>query len=495
MKDNPQWSFDSSTPAPVGNHLPYINASFLLKDLFYMIDQKLGQEGYVNQNFAGLSYAFTTAKLLNYLGYGYCPDSWVDKCRKTDSVTSSDPLRPYLKDTPLSLLPLAAYQKIYFDFYRFQRWERNYPPAYNFDYLNTDDCILIPPQYKDLDSSDFYTNGLFVLRYANFPKDLFFGMLPSPQYGETAAVYNTDGVASIRPNDLTVPLTATTVGTELHNSNGVDISATGGQFNILQLRQAQALQRYREIVGTGNQDYKTQVEKLYGVKLPQIANHTCTYLGGFSNSVNIQEVVNSNLASPDAAKPYGATLQGKGIGVDNNNQPINFDVQEHGIIMCIYHVVPLLDYELNAFHFDVTKTEADDFANPVFDKLGYQELPSYYLDSRISKDGVNSLNSGYFTLGYVPRYFDYKTSVDNIQGAFRSSLPNWLAPYDSNYLQRWFQSNGSGVQKYFFKVHPQIANPIFYGHVGDSVDSDQFLINSDLQVKAVRNLDFQGLPY
>lgn len=200
-------------------------------------------------------------------------------------------------------------------------------------------------------------------------------------------------------------MTSTALGTQLKNNHAV-ISQTeetiSSTFNILQLRQAQALQRYRKIVNTGNQAYKTQIEKIYGINLPSYMNHTATYLGGFTSNINIKEVVNNNLADAKSS----ATIQGKGIGQYSNNRHIDFDVKEHGIIMCIYHVLPILDYKLDAYHFDVVKTEVDDFANPVFDKLGYQELPSYFLDA--TKGSSKEVT----TLGYVPRYFDYKTSLD-----------------------------------------------------------------------------------
>lgn len=36
----------------------------------------------------------------------------------------------------MNILPLAAYQKIYCDYFRFEQWEKAQPYTYNFDYYS-----------------------------------------------------------------------------------------------------------------------------------------------------------------------------------------------------------------------------------------------------------------------------------------------------------------------------------------------------------------------
>ena len=47
----------------------------------------------------------------------------------------------------------------------------------------------------------------------------------------------------------------------------------------------------------------------------------------------------------------------------------------------------------------------------------------------------------------------------------------------------------------FFKVNPNCLNPIFAVDVDSDMNTDQFLCSSFFDVKAVRNLDIDGLPY
>ena len=60
----------------------------------------------------------------------------------------------------------------------------------------------------------------------------------------------------------------------------VDLSTLQSQFTVLSLRQAEALQRWKEISQSGDSDYREQIRKHFGVKLPQALSNMCTYIGG-----------------------------------------------------------------------------------------------------------------------------------------------------------------------------------------------------------------------
>ena len=75
----------------------------------------------------------------------------------------------------LNLLPIFTYQKIYFDFYSNSQWEKHLAYSYNVDYWDGKSSVEI--------SAD-----MIKLRYANYPKDYFLGVLPSSQYGSVAVL-------------------------------------------------------------------------------------------------------------------------------------------------------------------------------------------------------------------------------------------------------------------------------------------------------------------
>ena len=67
-------------------------------------------------------------------------------------------------------------------------------------------------------------------------------------------------------------------------------------------------------------------------------------------------------------------------------------------------------------------------------------------------------------LGYNPRYWPWKSKIDRVHGAFTTTLKDWVAPIDDNYLFKWFNSkNGkaASVSWPFFKVNPNTLDSIF----------------------------------
>ena len=91
------------------------------------------------------------------------------------SVEDADNPLVYSKDQTVNLLPLAAYQKIYYDSFSNSQWEKHLAYAYNVDYWTGDSPITL-------------ATDMLKLRYANYPKDYFMGILPSSQYGSVAAL-------------------------------------------------------------------------------------------------------------------------------------------------------------------------------------------------------------------------------------------------------------------------------------------------------------------
>lgn len=445
-------------------------------------------------------------KLLSYLGFPNITQEYVENTLISgNNPNIQDGVPSYLP--PVSALPLMAYNKIYYDFYRNTAWEDNQPYNYNADYISSDATLVFP----NADSSYWNFPTMFDLRYSNYPKDLFFGLLPESQYGDESVVEvnSNDPFANeldLRDLDTGSKVVVGNSKDSLDNQfyiksrTGKDMSTLDrlgfqlGQLkqniSILDLRKAQFLQKYREIVGSGARDYQNIIKKIFGVDVPDSLADHCIYLGGNSSDINISEVVNTNLADDNQAD-----IKGKGIG-NGNSDMIEFTAQEHGIIMCIYHAQPVVDYQLTAWHFDLTKTEVDDFANPVFDKLGYQELPYYYFNTDFSKANNAFIPQGH--LGYTARYFDYKTSIDQVLGGWRSQeLQTWISPVKTDYILSYVNQNNGifDINASFFKVDPSILDTIFAVNYNGTVEHDQLQISSTFEINAVRNLDYLGLPY
>lgn len=465
------------------------------------------------KNIFGFDVSACSAKMLSYLRYGnISSDKNPTFYGMFDSNESNDFTR--VINFNLNILPFLAYQKIYNDYFRFEQWEKQEPYTYNVDFYQGGD-ILSSLSSDALRKEYLKNNNYFTLRYARWNKDLFMGVMPDSQLGDVATV-GTSSPSSvyIKGNDNTKftigAMASATTGsgqsstlTEL-KALPPDSTATMAQgnkpfftdasaFNILQLRMAEAVQKYREVSQCADQDYRGQIKAHFGVNLSSALSDQCIFIGGHAGNIDISEVVNTNLSAENEAN-----IQGKGVGTSQGYE--NFSCDEHGILMCIYYVKPLLDYVITAPWKELTYTNIDDIPFPEFDAIGMESLPLAMLSNAKSAYNVNALPNATSTFGYTPRYIELKTDIDEINGAFRNSLSNWVTAINPTTLAEWFKNsiynnNQIELNYNFFKVNPKILDSIFVRQVDSTCDSDQFLVNAVFDVKAVRNFDYDGMPY
>lgn len=519
MENQPNYAASGTQSIAFNRKLPWVD----LLTLNNAIDNVKAST--YHNNMFGFARSSGFYKLFNYLGAG-----------------ETDPSKT-LANLRISAFPFYAYQKIYSDYYRHSQWEVNKPWTYNCDFWNGEDSTPVASS-KDL----FDTNpndSVFELRYANWNKDLYMGAMPNAQFGDVAFVpvdssgklsislpsigvggvapiYNT-GVGGVQP-DAQIGVRGAIEGAP---ANGQTVTAYGvdktdaarpyfyavpdgsvanlktntktiqvpyeisSKFDVLQLRAVECLQKWKEIAQANGQNYASQVKAHFGVSPNPMTSHRCQRVCGFDGSIDISAVENTNLSSDEAI------IRGKGIGGYRVNEPETFKTDEHGILMCIYHAVPLLDYAPTGPDLQfMTTVDGDSWPVPEMDSVGFEELPSYPLLNTNTVQPIKEPRP----FGYVPRYISWKTSVDVVRGAFIDTLKSWTAPIGQDYLKIYFDNNNVPGSAHFgfytwFKVNPSVVNPIF-GVVADgSWNTDQLLVNCDFDVRVARNLSYDGLPY
>ena len=504
----------------LGTYLPSLPINFFGVVLNYLNGNSWTPQSSGFKNLFGFSRSDLAYKLLNYLGYGNIvgtlPSSgsrWWSTSLKVGSSSSYS--QAYIQNNYTNLFPLLAYQKIYQDFFRWSQWENANPSSYNVDYFSGVSPSLVS-SLPSPSSAYWKSDTMFDLKYCNWNKDMLMGVLPNSQFGDVAVIdmdssgdsnvvlgidshKSTLGVASaVTSNTAPIPLFAfqasasnpVSVGSKLH----LDLSSLKSQFTVLTLRQAEALQRWKEISQSGDSDYREQIRKHFGVKLPQALSNMCTYIGGISRNLDISEVVNNNLA----AEGDTAVIAGKGVGAGNGS--FTYTTDEHCVVMCIYHAVPLLDYTITGQDGQLLVTDAESLPIPEFDNIGMEVLPMTQIFNSSRASIVNLFNAG-----YNPRYFNWKTKLDVINGAFTTTLKSWVSPVSESLLSGWFgfgydeggvNPDNKVVLNYkFFKVNPSVLDPIF-GVAADSTwDTDQLLVNSYIGCYVARNLSRDGVPY
>ena len=544
----PIQSKDLLTSLVVKGYLPHCSLTDLSASLFFAGgNTALGKKVSVIDGFGnifGYNRGDVNHKLLTMLDYG----NVVTKT-STDVGTSSNRwwnMQSVLADSSsysqkynvnlaVNLFFLASYQKIYQDFFRWSQWENADPTSYNFDWYAGSGNLFGASGLSSsiLPSNNYWKrDNLFSLRYANWNKDKFMGILPNSQFGDLAVV----DLGSISSSGSKIPVGAYDgindtgsfhqfqtysesvntpssgdKATQIYprDSDSVSVRANSNlwailgdspdlnlKFSVLALRQAEALQKWKEITQSVDTNYRDQIKAHFGVKVPQSESHMAKYIGGVARNLDISEVVNQFLPQGEGSllESSQAYIYGKGVGSGSGSMTFSTG-SGYYILMCIYHAVPLLDYAISGPDGQNLVTSVEDLPIPEFDNIGMESVPAVELMNSALYSNVNSADK---ILGYNPRYYNWKTKIDRIHGAFTTTLKDWVAPIDDSYLYSLFGGNLStykGVTWPFFKVNPNTLDDIFAVKVDSTWETDQLLVNCNVGCYVTRPLSADGVPY
>lgn len=541
----PLQSKDLLTNLTVKGDLPYCSLRDLSNSLYYAGGSSpLGSKPAVVEGFGnifGYNRGDVNHKLLSMLDYGNIinkDDQFVGSTSNRwfnmqAPITDSSYSQKYNVNLAVNLFYLASYQKIYQDFFRWSQWENADPTSYNFDWYQGSGNVFGASGISAAipGTNDYWKrDNLFSLRYANWNKDKFMGILPNSQFGDLAVV----DLGTISSSGSKVPVGAydgtNDTGT-FHQFQTLNSSANTGtsstskataiyprdpdsisirekanlwavlgnspdlnlKFSVLALRQAEALQKWKEITQSVDTNYRDQIKAHFGVSVPQSESHMSKYIGGVARNLDISEVVNTFLPSPSQNSSQ-AYIYGKGVGSGQGSMTFNTG-SGYYIIMCIYHAIPLLDYAISGPDGQNLVTSVEDLPIPEFDNIGMESVPAVELMNSALYSNVNSSDK---ILGYNPRYYNWKTKIDRIHGAFTTTLKDWVAPIDDFFLYSLFGGNLStykGVTWPFFKVNPNTLDDIFAVKVDSTWETDQLLVNCNVGCYVTRPLSADGVPY
>ena len=487
-----------------------------------------------------------SAKLLQMLGYGNFPEQnfaiskgqshyTIDKHIVSPDI--SVPNNAY--NINMSIFRLLAYHKVCNDHYTYRQWQPYNAYLCNVDYLipdksNSLDISSLLPWKNGLSGKDNLT--LLDMRFSNLPLDYFNGVLPTPQFGSESVVNlnlgNASGSASLSGTTSSDLKRWYSEGDSIKDrdslivgNNTSSVYATGqdgvphpfqhthtlsgsatintalsGQLSIAALRQATALQKYKEIQLANDSDFVSQIEAHFGVR-PKKSDTVSYFLGGASSMIDINPQVNSNLAEWSQSNAL------KAAPIGNGSAKIKFTADTFGIVLGIYRCVPVLDYAHLGVDRTLLKTDASDFVIPELDSVGMQQsiigeimMPSYHDgDTGFVVGGAHVLPTNSF--GYSPRYSEYKTSFDRYNGEFCFSLNNWVTGLN---LERLFkltygQSKTNDFTKILapelFNCRPDLVSSIFLNQKTLLTSDDNLFVGLVNMAYVVRRLSRYGLPY
>lgn len=426
-------------------------------------------------------------RLLDLLGYGcyYTPEA------KDFAPAAMNPFR------------LLAYQKICADFYRVANWEDNRIKSWNIDGLPID----MTSTFNAVTLQNFVDNYLS-LNYRPWKKDLFTIANTSFQGADFLTSHNflspsfpsytEQNYADLKPDYNP----ASGIQGMLYGS--LDGKSNLG-FSIANLRSAFALDKlYRLMSQASDGDYKSQIKARYGFDAyaPQMR---CQFVGSASSVIQVNPITSTADTLTTSDNAFEGTPVGRiyGNGVASGSDTFEFDTKEHGILMGICSFVPDVDYSSYGVNIFNKKLSSSEYFQPEFDNLGKQPLDatSLYLAKVPGAGGIQSPA----VLGWIPRYAEYKTHIDEVHGQlngniYRSAsgeptLSSWTAPrlagFEDDKASYWCKD---GLSKNFFYINPALYNSIFVNQYEGFQTQDQFICEVSNNVQAVLPMSVSGEP-
>lgn len=425
----------------------------------------------------------------------------------------------------INALPIAAYWKIWAEFYMDQNNDPDFEAfsatdafASNYVYLydgdNSQNVIAGSSYWTQFDfdcstrladrawQHDYFTSAL---PWAQKGDDVYIplsNMPVKPAFNENTNQYNP--LVAIDMNGNPTGSGALSIGGSgtLRMNTTVDISL-GGQYatnemdfyegdgTINNLRRAFALQSWLEKNARGGTRYTESILVHFGVQSSDKRLQRPEYLGGSVQNMVISEVLSTaqTLDSTDnVVNPVGQ-LAGHGMSV-GGSKVLNYYAEEHGWIIGLISVMPDTAYQ-DGISKKFSRFDRFEYFWPSFQHIGEQGI----LTKELIASPLMTESEQETIFGYVPRYTEYKYENSRVAGDFRDTLDFW-------HLGRKFQwTNGDPLPL----LNDQFIYPARYAAITEATPFDRiFAVNSDVAdtiychvlniIKAKRPMAQYGIP-
>lgn len=417
---------------------------------------------------------FDVGSLADYLGY------------PTGSAT----------EIPVSPLPIAAYVKIYNEFYRDQNLvseattdtvtdgdntlafnlQANFPPfsrAWQRDYFTSclpwpqkgDSAILPLGTFEDVNvllNIQGTPNAGMLIRDAN-------GDVLNSSYTPTP----TENPASSGAGRLQYDVSTGQFGAQINNPNPADAvgayldpnanmvaqtsALTAQAADIISVRRAFKLQQFLELDARGGTRYIESLKVHFNVNSSDRRLQRPEYIGGSFGRMVISEVLSTATTETNEGADLTPTgyMAGHGLSVQGS-RPFSYKAEEHGWIMVLLNVQPTTAYQ-QGIHRSLTRFDRFDYPWPTFAHIGEQAV--------LVKELYSEAVDPDATFGYIPRYAECKYMNSRVAGEMRTTLDFW-------HLGRIFDSEPALNAEFV------IANPdtrIFAVETGDTIWAHSFV--------------------
>lgn len=195
-----------------------------------------------------------------------------------------------------------------------------------------------------------------------------------------------------------------------------DLTATGAQATINQLRQAISVQQYYEAMARGGSRYREQVQAIWDVIISDKTVQIPEYLGGGRYHVNINQIVQTSGQQTSNDTPIGET--GAMSVTPINESSFTKSFEEHGFVIGVCCVRHNRSYQQGLERFWSRKDRLDYYV-PQFANLG--EQPVKKKEIMLTGDTTDDE-----TFGYQEAWADYRMKPNRVSGLMRSNATGTL---------------------------------------------------------------------
>lgn len=248
---------------------------------------------------------------------------------------------------------------------------------------------------------------------------------------------------------------------------------------IPQLAIASRLQEYKDLLGAGGSRYSDWLETFFASKIEHVDRPKLLFSA--SQTVNVQIVMNqagqNNFNGSVVNGPLGQ--QGGAIAFnDRLGRRQSYYFREPGYMIDMLSIRPV--YFWSGITPDYLNYQGSDYFNPIYNDIGYQDVPAARLFSNASGSNLGR------AVAYEPCFNEFRSSYDEVLGSL-SSYPSPQSGTSKPLYSYWVQQRslgfsyvGSASANYYPALFVDIAqvNSPFASNV-----EDNFFVNMSYSVQ------------
>ena len=374
--------------------------------------------------------------------------------------------------TPINILPILAYLKVYLDYYLPSRYFsdstiRNLLTLQNVNYSD-----YITDIFQELINASFYyiDNDYFTSSWST-PNNIGSNALVGTSVISDISSANANSTAS----DLTL-LKTPALGSSTNYSK---VTAQGLQI-------LESLYNWITRKNLSGNKYFEQILTQYGIHIPYHDDMRSLYLGGSTSMTDFGVVF-------DTGSTVGS-FAGNGINKAKSGK-LKFESDDYGVVIVLTSLVPEMGY-VQGRNREWLHTNRLDFFQPEFDCIGMQgvrkdELLTCFMSDdykTVTVSGTSYSNLASTIIGYQPRYNEYRRNIDLLNGDFiHDCSKESLQAYHSFRIMPSSQPQQSTLNQYFRRSDSFSAdlNRIFQNQ---NENYDHFIAVFDVNAIALRKM-------